>query len=538
LGRGVVVDLNGAAKYYKLAADQNDAEAQCHYGRCLEGGIGVGPDLIAAAAYYRRAAGLPLSTAVSPATGVSSAAASGDPARRFRLGWCLEFGLGIRRDPKGAAECYRLAADQGDAPSQVNIGFFLEHGIGIEEDRGECVKYYQSAAQQQNACAVAYCALCHQYGIGFDEDFDEAASFYLSSPNQGILENHSRRCFRSLNKARRDGYSRPKGRRRPDRLIANLASAVPARVSATSDDSRGSGVGQVGGRLIGTGGFGTVSVRYDLSLHRNIAVKHFARECDVKDFLREVDVMEKLNHPCVLRIVGRALPKGSAEAEIRTEIAAHGSLKAALAKVVSGEKLPFWNPTGIGILICSLVLGMRYIHSRRIIHSDLKPSNILINDKEHVWICDFGASRSLDDDPTSRNETGTVHYAAPEQYGEGSVCTTKCDVFTFGLVLYEMLVGVPVFHHSESPFEVIRRLRARDLPALPSKHGELMKSLLVQYWKEDPTDRPSFGEIFDMFKAADFQMLPEADHSRIRDFANRIVAWEETARKSESARPC
>jgi serine/threonine-protein kinase ULK4 len=180
---------------------------------------------------------------------------------------------------------------------------------------------------------------------------------------------------------------------------------------------------------------------------------------------------------------------------------------------------------------------MRYIHSRRIIHSDLKPSNILINDKEHVWICDFGASRSVDD-PTSRNETGTVHYAAPEQYDEGSVCTTKCDVFTFGLVMYEMLVGVPVFHPSESPFAVIRRLRDRDLPVLPSGHGELMKSLLVQCWKEDPTDRPSFGEIFDMFKAADFQILPEADHSRIRDFAKRIVAWEETARKSEAGRPC
>jgi serine/threonine protein kinase len=69
------------------------------------------------------------------------------------------------------------------------------------------------------------------------------------------------------------------------------------------------------------------------------------------------------------------------EAEIHKEFAARGSLKGVLEKANSRQRPEFWNPTGISILICSLVLGLRYIHSRRIVHQDLKPSNILVIDQ-------------------------------------------------------------------------------------------------------------------------------------------------------------
>jgi serine/threonine protein kinase len=302
------------------------------------------------------------------------------------------------------------------------------------------------------------------------------------------------------------------------------------------NDYRTSPVGMTGSQLIGTGGFGPVSLRFDPAQNRNIAVKHFSNVCEASSLLREAATMVKLNHPCVLRILRWALPDGPIEGEIHTEFASHRSLKEGLAKVNSGEKPAFWNPTGIGILICSIVLGMRYIHSRRIIHRDLKPSNILINEKEYVWICDFGASSS-EDEESSDHETGTVQYAAPEQFHEGVVCTAKCDVFSFGLVLYEMLVRAPVFAPSESPFSVIARLRARDLPLLPAEHGELMQRLIGQCLKQDPVERPSFGEIFDMFTANDFGILPRADRVRIRDFADRIVNWERRSKMAELSAP-
>jgi serine/threonine protein kinase len=173
---------------------------------------------------------------------------------------------------------------------------------------------------------------------------------------------------------------------------------------------------------------------------------------------------------------------------------------------------------------------MRYIHSRRIIHQDLKPSNILVNGKEHVWICDFGAS--CEDDGTRGNETGTIGYAAPEQFDGGMAVTAKCDVFAFGLVLYEILVGKQVFPPSDSRFDVIRRLRRRDLPALPAKHGELMRTLVADCLQQDPTRRPSFADIFARFDTADYQILPDADHIRIRAFTEGILTWEQKVQMS------
>jgi hypothetical protein len=65
-----------------------------------------------------------------------------------------------------------------------------------------------------------------------------------------------------------------------------------------------------------------------------------------------------------------------------------------------------------------------------------------------------------------------------------------------------------------------------------------MQTLLVQCWKHDPKDRPSFEVIFNMLKAADFRIIPDADHTRIRDFAHGIVVWEEKARASEGNHYC
>jgi hypothetical protein len=90
-----------------------------------------------------------------------------------------------------------------------------------------------------------------------------------------------------------------------------------------------------------------------------------------------------------------------------------------------------------------------------------------------------------------------------------------------------MLVGDPVFPASDTQFDVIRRLRARDLPDLPDKYGELMQTLLVDCWKQEAKDRPSFAEIFDRFGAAHYQILPDADSIRIRAFAEEILTSEQ-----------
>jgi hypothetical protein len=86
----------------------------------------------------------------------------------------------------------------------------------------------------------------------------------------------------------------------------------------------------------------------------------------------------------------------------------------------------------------------------------------------------------------------------------------KCDVFVFGLVLSEILVGKPVFGGAESHFRAIDRIGSRDLPGRTDKHRHLMKTSMGDRWKRNPQDRPSFAEVFVMFVAADLKTLPRA----------------------------
>jgi serine/threonine protein kinase len=97
-----------------------------------------------------------------------------------------------------------------------------------------------------------------------------------------------------------------------------------------------------------------------------------------------------------------------------------------------------------GIIICGLVLGMRFVHSQGIMHRDLKPSNILINDLGQTLIGDFGSSRYEWDDATLTGGAGTVNYAAPEQFRDEGT-TNKVDIFSFASILYEIYVGSAVF---------------------------------------------------------------------------------------------
>jgi serine/threonine protein kinase len=278
---------------------------------------------------------------------------------------------------------------------------------------------------------------------------------------------------------------------------------------------------------IGFGGNATVRLKIDQITRQEVAVKQIRAECyDAAQFQLEIVALDRLQHPCVLRLHSWNFPVGSQEAEIRTEYAEHGSLKHVLEQLQHTASVRFWNPTGKAIIICGIVLGMRFVHSKGYIHGDLKPANILIKAGGTALISDFGTSR-LESDVTSTQDCGTVRYAAPELCEEETVWTRKADLFSFGLILYEILTGSPVFPPSLHPLPVVKQLRANTFPRVPDSCGELMQNLIRRCWLKDPASRPSFDDILNQFREADFELFPEVDRVKVRNYVDQVVREEQ-----------
>jgi serine/threonine protein kinase len=171
---------------------------------------------------------------------------------------------------------------------------------------------------------------------------------------------------------------------------------------------------------------------------------------------------------------------------------------------------------------------MRYIHSKGFIHRDLKPSNILINHRGESLISDFGTAREDSNDYTFTPEAGTPHYSAPELFREDCVCSPKVDVYSFGLILYEILTGSAVFPTSLSPFQVIRKHRNQDYPPVPDFCGSFMQDLIPRCWSHNPKERPSFSQILKSCQSVNFCGFPGADHSLVHNYVTEILNQEET----------
>jgi serine/threonine protein kinase len=213
------------------------------------------------------------------------------------------------------------------------------------------------------------------------------------------------------------------------------------------------------------------------------------------------------------------------------EYANCGSLERALKEAASKSRPSFWNPTGICIIICGIVLGMRYIHSRDMIHHNLKPSNILLKDPGLSLIGDFGIARYASRDFTRTGIRGTVQYTAPEMF-DSSDTTTKVDVFSFGSIVYEIFVGSPAFDAALPPFEIVDKLKKHEMPDIPTAVSPFIKALILQCWEFNPSLRPSFTDIMRTFDGIDFNIVSGADLSTVRQYVREITDWE-----SESQRP-
>jgi len=200
-------------------------------------------------------------------------------------------------------------------------------------------------------------------------------------------------------------------------------------------------------RTLGRGGYGVVYLAIDEDLRRNVAVKvpatsRFRSRLDTDSYLTEAQLVAGLDHPNIVPVydVGRT---------------DDGSIYV-VSKFIDGCTMTDLIGTGLSMediaerLIAPIAIALDYAHQRRLIHRDVKPSNILIEHESRTpFLADFGLAVRVEDNLSDGQIAGTPAYMSPEAArGEGHRLDGRSDVFSLGTVLYELMTGKKPFRGS------------------------------------------------------------------------------------------
>jgi Tol biopolymer transport system component len=284
---------------------------------------------------------------------------------------------------------------------------------------------------------------------------------------------------------------------------------------------------------LGEGGMGEVWRATDTKLGRDVAIKvlpeAFARDPDrMARFTREAQMLASLNHPNIAAIYGveeRALVMELVEGPTLAERIAAGPIPL-------DEALPIAK---------QIAEALEYAHERSIIHRDLKPANIKITPEARVKVLDFGLAKALSNeaaagDPSSSPTLtmhgtvagvimGTAAYMSPEQ-ARGIAADKRTDIWSFGVVLYEMLTGRHLFRGETVTDTLAAMLKTDpDWKALPPETPESIRRLLRRCLERDRKRR--LPDIVDaLLEIDEAQAKPEAPAVTARPKPmSRFLPW-------------
>jgi serine/threonine-protein kinase len=248
---------------------------------------------------------------------------------------------------------------------------------------------------------------------------------------------------------------------------------------------------------LGAGGMADVYLAQDEQLDRQIALKllhrRFAEDPGfVERFRREAQAAASLQHPNVVSVFDRGSFEG-------TYYIAMEFLEGRTLKRLIREEAPIETTRAID-LTEQMLKAARFAHRRGVIHRDLKPHNVIVDDNDHVKVTDFGIARAGASDMTETGSImGTAQYLSPEQ-AQGHAVSAPSDLYSIGIVLYEMLTGRVPFD-GESPVSIALK-HVSEAPVPPSQINPEIPPALEQVvmWalNKDPADRPADADQFIM----------------------------------------
>lgn len=288
------------------------------------------------------------------------------------------------------------------------------------------------------------------------------------------------------------------------------------------------------GEVLGWGGMGTVYRAHDLMLDRDVAIKllsNGALGAEARErMLREAKVAARLNHPNIVQVYDAgevAAPPGLAAVDLGPWV------PYIVMELVDGNSLHDRPPPDFQTMIQvarQICAALEQAHTHGIVHRDLKPENVLIGGDGSAKLMDFGLARSFASRITSEGKfSGTVLYLAPE-IALGHELDGRADLYSLGVMLYEMATGTLPFA-GDDPLVVVSqhlhaqvtapRVRNPDLPLI-------LEGLILDLMAKSPEDRPASAALVNERLSNMEPGLAVWDASRLREIEHtrrKPMAW-------------
>ena len=245
-------------------------------------------------------------------------------------------------------------------------------------------------------------------------------------------------------------------------------------------------------RVLGRGGMGLVYEGHDPQIDRAVAIKTIALDAlDAREaaefegrFRAEMRSAGRLQHQNIVALYDTGRDDGTAY--IVMELVRGQDLKQRLA---GG-----WRPGAAeaAAIVLQLLAALEYAHAQRVVHRDVKPANLMLQDDGRLKLCDFGVARLADADATRTRGmvVGTARYASPEQLSGGEV-DARTDLYAAGVVLYELLTGRPPFSGANE-LETIARIGQQQAPRPSAANAALpatLDAVVLRALEKDPARR-------------------------------------------------
>jgi serine/threonine protein kinase len=288
---------------------------------------------------------------------------------------------------------------------------------------------------------------------------------------------------------------------------------------------------------LGEGGMAAVYKAYQPTMERFVAVKVLPRHMSISGeftlrFQREARLVAQLQHPHILPVFDYG------ESDGYPYIVMPFIVGGTLADILRKQRVSLAEARRI---ISQVGDALSYAHGRGMIHRDIKPSNILIDERGNCLLTDFGLARMVEADDrftTSGRIMGTPAYMSPEQ-GMGSETDSRSDVYSLGIILYEMLTGrLP--YTAETPIAVVYKHIQDPLPSARKFNASLSEAaelVVLKSLAKNPDERYQTADAFVQAVQGAIPENPSADKTLSKKIMPVLSAAEEQPDLDEEVKP-